>query len=376
MTSSATMDTGSMERHDVIVVGAGQAGLAASHHLARRGIDHAVLDAGARAGDAWRVRWDSLRLFTPAAIDGLPGMPFPAPAVDMPARSQMADYLVAYADRERLPVRFGVRVDGLDRDGNGFVLAAGERRFGGREVVVATGFLSAPRVPPFAGDLDPAVTQLHSRDYRNPASTPGDSVLLVGAGNSGVEIALELARAGRRTMLSGHSTFLPRIAQVGGGRAFFAFARRALTLDSPIGRRMHQRMGDHGTAPVIRVRPADLAHAGVERVGRVESVRDGRPMLAEGRVIDVDTVIWCTGFRPAFEWIHLPVLGPGGLPRHVRGIAVDQPGLSFVGLPFQTSFLSALVGGVDRDADEVVEAIAGRLAGPARPAAAQVAPAA
>ncbi|MHB8960144.1 MAG: flavin-containing monooxygenase [Candidatus Limnocylindrales bacterium] len=357
MTSPAT------ERHDVIVVGAGQAGLATSHHLARKGIEHVVLEAGTRAGDAWRDRWDSLRLFTPAGIDGLPGMPFPHPATGLPTKDQMADYLTEYAEREHTPIEHGVRVHGLDRSAVGLTLAAGTRRFETSEIVVATGFLSAPFVPPFATKLDPAIRQLHSAAYRNPGSTPGASVLVVGGGNSGVEIALELARAGRRVSLAGKSTFLPRAARVGNGRPFFAFARRALTLDTPIGRRMRDRMGGHGSAPVIRVRQSDLDGAGVHRVARVEGARDGRPALADGRTLEVDSVVWCTGFRPAYDWIRLPVLEPGGLPRHERGVVASEPGLSFVGLPFQTGFLSPLVIGVGADAAEVVDGIATRIAG-------------
>ncbi len=358
------MTSGVAERHDVIVVGGGQAGLATSHHLSRRGIEHVVLDAGARVGDVWRDRWDSLRLFTPAGIDGLPGMPFPLPAAGLPTKDQMADYLTDYAGRNRAPIEHGVRVDGLDRsDAGGFTLAAGDRRYEAAEVVVASGFLRAPFVPPVGAGLDAAIRKLHSAEYRNPASVPGTSVLVVGGGNSGVEIALELARAGRRVSLAGTSTFLPRIARVGGGRPFFAFARRVLTLDTPIGRRMRARMGDHGSAPVIRVRQSDLDGAGVTRVARLAGAQDGRPVLADGRSLDVDSVIWCTGFRPAFDWIRLPVLEPGGLPRHERGVVVSEPGLSFVGLPFQTGFVSPLLLGVGADAAEIVDGIAMRLAG-------------
>jgi putative flavoprotein involved in K+ transport len=178
-----------------------------------------------------------------------------------------------------------------------------------------------------------------------------------------VEIALELAGAGRRVSLAGKSTFLPRIARIRDGRPFFAFARRVLTLDTPIGRRMGERMSDHGSAPVIRVRQSDLDGAGVDRVPRVDGVRDGRPVLADGRVLEVDTVLWCTGFRPAFDWMRLPVLAPGGMPRHERGVVASEPGLSFVGLPFQTGFLSPLVGGVGADAAEIVAGIATRMAG-------------
>jgi len=352
-----------VERHDVVVIGGGQAGLAASHHLTRSGIEHVVLDAGARVGDAWRDRWDSLRLFTPARIDGLPGMPFPLPATGLPTKDEMADYLSAYAAHDHAPIEQGVRAESLERSGDRFTIRADDRRFEAIEVVVATGFLSAPYVPSFGAGLDPAIRQVHSAAYRNPGSAPGTSVLVVGGGNSGVEIALELAGAGRRVSLAGTSTFLPRIARFRHGRPFFAFARRVLTLDTPIGRRMGARMSDHGSAPVIRVRQSDLNSAGVGRVPRVAAVQDGLPVLADGQVLEVDSVVWCTGFRPAFDWIHLPVLAPGGLPRHERGVVAGEPGLSFVGLPFQTGFLSPLVGGVGTDAAEIVDGIARRLAG-------------
>jgi putative flavoprotein involved in K+ transport len=358
----AAMDTTlGTERHDVVVIGGGQAGLAASHHLSRRGIEHVVLDAGPAIGDAWRRRWDSLQLFTPAAMDGLPGMPFPADPGALPTRLEMADYLAIYAERDGTPIRLGARVNSLTRTDDGYLVTAGDTRLMSREVIVATGFLATPVRPPFAAELDPSLVQLHSDDYRGPSSIPAGRVLLVGAGNSGAEIALELAGAGRHVVLAGKGTFLPAIARIGGGRLFFGFARRALTLDTPMGRRMRDRMGAHGSAPVIRVRKADLRAAGVERAGRVAGMRDGRPVLDDGRSLEVDAVIWCTGFRPAFDWIQLPVLAPSGLPRHDRGAAMDVPGLSFVGLPFQRSFLSPLVGGVGEDAAVIVDAIAGRL---------------
>ncbi len=216
--------------------------------------------------------------------------------------------------------------------------------------------------PGFATALGPSITQLHSDEYRSPSTLAGARVLLVGAGNSGAEIALELAHAGRHVVLAGKGTFLPAIARIGGPRVFFGFARRALTLDTPLGRRMRDRMGPHGSAPVIRVRASDLLAAGVERVGRVAGVRDGQPVLEDGRQLDVDAVVWCTGFQPAFDWIRLPILDPSGLPRHERGLAVGVPGLSFVGLPFQRSFVSPLVGGVGADAAVIVDAIAERLA--------------
>src|SRR5688572_7753195 len=190
------------ERFEVVVVGGGQAGLAVGYHLARRGLRFVILDANARIGDSWRKRWDSLRLFTPARYDGLPGLPFPAPAHAFPTKDDMADYLESYAARFDLPVRTGVRVDQLARQEDRFILSAGGRRFEADNVVVAMATHQVPWVPPFASALDPGVVQLHSGAYRNPAQLRDGRVLVVGTGNSGAEIALEVA-ARHPTWLSG-----------------------------------------------------------------------------------------------------------------------------------------------------------------------------
>src|SRR5512138_245877 len=192
-----------MERAQVVVVGGGQAGLSVGYHLARQGLRFVILDAGERIGDAWRRRWDSLRLFSPAKFDGLDGMPFPAPPDAFPTKDEMADYLEAYAARFQLPVRTGVRVDGLSRAGDRYVVTAGERRFEADAVVVAMSSYQRGRLPAFAGELDPDIVQLHSQDYRNPSQLRPGGVLLVGAGNSGAEIAVELARAGHPAWVAG-----------------------------------------------------------------------------------------------------------------------------------------------------------------------------
>ena len=197
--------SGTPERIETIVIGGGQSGLAVGYHLARQGRPFVILDANERIGDSWRKRWDSLRVFTPARLDGLPGMPFPAPASSFPTKDEVADYLVAYAARFDLPVRTGVRVDGLSRFGDRFVVTSGDRRFEADNVVVATGAYHNPRVPVFAPELDPAIVQVHSSEYRNPSQLQEGGVLVVGAGNSGAEIALEASR-GHRTWLSGRDT--------------------------------------------------------------------------------------------------------------------------------------------------------------------------
>ena len=185
-------DTNGTGRIHTIVIGGGQAGLSVGYWLTRMGVPFLILDASARIGDTWRGRWDSLRLFTPARFDGLAGMPFPAHPEYFPTKDEMADYLEAYAARFALPVRSGTRVDRVTREGGRFVVRAGATRFEADNVVVAMASYQEPRVPAFAAELDPSIVQLHSADYRNPSQMAEGDVLLVGAGNSGAEIAFEL----------------------------------------------------------------------------------------------------------------------------------------------------------------------------------------
>ena len=355
-------DTHEPERFHVVVIGAGQAGLSVGYHLARRGISFVILEANARVGDTWRKRWDSLRLFTPARFDGLVGMPFSAPPRAFPTKDEMADYLEAYAARFELPVRHGVRVTKVTRQGRGYIVSAGDLRFEAEHVVVAMASYQEPRIPAFADELAPEVVRLHSRDYRRPAQLREGGVLVVGAGNSGAEIALETARAGHPTWLSGPDTgHLPfRIdkaaAQLVLPLLFRVVFHRILTVDTPVGRKVRPRVISRG-APLIRVKPWDLAAAGVQRVPRTTGVRQGRPLLQDNRVLDVANVVWCTGFHPGFSWIDIPVFGQDGEPIHQRGLLPQEPGLSFVGLHFLYAMSSGMIHGVGRDAQRVVDAI-------------------
>jgi putative flavoprotein involved in K+ transport len=358
---------GTPEGVQTIVIGGGQAGLSVGHHLARRGLPFTILDAGERIGDAWRRRWESLRLFTPARYDGLDGMPFPAAADYFPTKDEMADYLETYAAHFRLPVRTGVRVDRLERRGSGYLVTAGDRQLEAEHVVVAMSDYQRRRVPPFAGELDRAIVQLHSSDYRDPAQLRPGGVLLVGAGNSGAEIAREVALAGHPTWLVGRQVGeVPFRPDGFAGRLFltrlvlrFVF-HRLLTVDTPVGRRARSRP-DHGGRPLLRVRSKDLAALGVERGPRVVAVRDGRPLLADGSALDVANVVWCTGFEPAFSWIDLPIFGDDGMPRHERGVVPGEPGLYFVGLHFLYAMSSGMIQGVGRDADRVAGALEARV---------------
>lgn len=349
------------KRIQTIIVGGGQAGLSVGYHLARRGLPFMILDANAHIGDAWRNRWDSLKLFTPARSVGLPGFPFPMRGDLAPTKDQVADYLQAYADRFHLPVRNGIKVDSVTKEGERFFVTAGDLRFESENVVVAMANYQKPRTPAFARDLDPGILQLHAHEYRNPSQLQDGGVLLVGVGNSGAEIGLELART-HRTWLSGkESGHIPfRIDSLMGrfvlSRLVRFIGHHILTLGTPIGRKLRPKMLSHA-APLVRVRPIDLINAGVERVPRVVGVRNGKPLLPDDRILDVKNVIWCTGYDPGFSWIQLPIFGEDGRPVHERGVVTKLPGMYFVGLHFLYSMSSATLIGVGRDANHVVKDI-------------------
>jgi putative flavoprotein involved in K+ transport len=350
------------ETFDTVVIGAGQAGLSAGYHLWQAERSFAILDGGARVGDVWRQRYDSLRLFTPAWAIRLPGWSYPTKAT--PTKDEMADYLEAYAARFALPVRTGVRVDGVRRDGDGFVVTAGERTFRAANVIVASGAHRDRRTPAIAAELDPAIVQLHSTAYRNPSQLQEGGVLVVGAGNSGADIALELA-ATHPTWLSGPIRGdIPFDIDTGfarqvGFRVVRFIGLHVLTIRTPIGRKVMKKSATQGD-PLVRVKPKWLEKAGVRRVGKTVEVRDGLPVVEDGTVLDVANVIWCTGYRHDLSWIDLPIFGEDGKPMHERGVVTAEPGLYFVGLPFQYSFASDVLPGVGRDAEYVVRQLVGR----------------
>jgi putative flavoprotein involved in K+ transport len=356
------------ERVQVVVVGGGQAGLSVGYCLAERGLTFVILDANKRIGDSWRQRWDSLRLFTPAKYDGLIGLPFPANPYSFPTKDEMGDYLESYARHFNLPVRSGVRVNRVWREGTRYVVDTDARRFEADHVVIAMATYQAPRIPEFAGTLDASITQLHSSEYKNPGQLrPGD-VVIVGAGNSGADIATDVARSHRTWLAGRHPGHVPfriesRVARFLLPVIFRVLFHRVLTVATPIGRRARPSIISKG-GPLIRVKPADLRAAGIERTPRVTGVRDGKPLLADGRVLDVANVIWCTGFHPGLSWVDLPtpLYGSDGEPVHERGIVPGEPGFYFVGLHFLYSMSSTMIHGVARDAERIAAAIETRVA--------------
>lgn len=353
-----------LEHRDTVIIGGGQAGLATAYELRARGVDCVALEANSRIGDQWRRRWDSLRLFTPARLDGLPGSTFPAAEMTYPTKDQMADYLEAYAAEHSLPVRTGTRVLAMRRLDDGYAVETSSGSFAARQVVIATGY-DSPRIPDFARQLPSNIRQLHAFDYRNASQLGGD-VLVVGAGTSGVEIAVEAAEAGHRTVLAGRATGeVPGALYAFGGRIFWFYANRVATVQTPVGRKMRPLILHHG-APLIRLKMADARRAGVERRPRVTGIKDGMVAFADSTVASPETVVWCTGFKRDYSWVKFEIAMHDGYPAQTDGVVGGEPGLYFVGLPFQTRLASALIGGVGADAASVAQVVAMRLA--SRPA--------
>jgi putative flavoprotein involved in K+ transport len=347
---------------NTIVIGGGQSGLSVGYHLRKRKLPFVILEANERVGDSWRKRWDSLRLFTPARFNGIEGMNFPASPHYLPTKDEMADFLEDYTKRFELPVRTGVRVERLSRSNGRFLISTGAQDLEADNVVVAMANYQKPHVPAFAKDLDPGIVQLHSSEYFNPSELQEGAVLVVGAGNSGAEISIEVAKT-HETWMSGRDVgYVP--FNIEGFPARFLLLRlvlrflfhRVLTVNTPVGRKARPKILTQG-GPLIRQKPAVIAAAGVKRIPRVVAVRDGKPVTQDQHVLDVQNVIWCTGFHPGFSWIDLPVHGKHE-PLHHRGIVEKEPGLYFVGLHFLYSLSSTMIHGVGRDAEYVANAIA------------------
>lgn len=347
---------------ETLIIGAGQAGLATAYHLTRAGRQVRVVDSQARVGDGWRQQWDTLRLYSPARYDGLPGLRFPASAWSFPGKDDVADYFESYAEHFELPLLLGQRVERLEADGDRYLATLDDRTIGADNVVVATGtFGRTPYVPDFADRLDPLIMQLHSSEYRRPSQLREGPALVVGGSHSGGDIAYELAEH-RPTILCGRDTGQIPVRlgtpmfRVAFPIVVFVFSH-VLTRRTPMGRKEMDEFRFHG-GPALRVKRADLVARGVERVhDRVVGVENGRPLLADGRALDVANVVWCTGFQQAFEWIDLPVFDANGWPEELRGVVDRAPGLFFCGLGFQSAASSMLINGACRDAAYVAKQI-------------------
>lgn len=363
MSTSPLFHRDPLDPLDVVVIGAGQAGLALGHHLARRGSSFAILEAGPEVGHSWRARWDSLRLFSPAQYDSLPGLAFPAPPDTHPGKDDVADYLAAYAAHFALPVMVDTPVLRVHREGDGgFMVTTPKGTLRAAQVVVATGPFQLPRVPEAATRLDAQVTQLHSAEYRNPGQLPaGGHVLVVGAANSGLQIAAELASSRTVTVAVGSQpTELPqRVAR----QDLFFWLSKAGFFTLPAHSRVARRLRSRGDI-VIGTRSSALRRRGIGFRPRLTGLAGRTARFADGSALDVDAVLWATGYRTDYSWLHVPGVVVDGEVRHQRGVT-EVPGLYFIGLPWQTCRGSALLGFVGKDAAELDEVMAARATGTA-----------
>ena len=340
-------------RYDVAVIGAGQAGLAIGHSLTEQEARFLILEAADSVGSAWRHRWDSLVLFTPRRYDALPGLAFPGDPDGYPTRDEVSAYLEQYVEHFGLPVELSTPVRSLSKDADGFVLDANGTQIRADAVVVATGPFHAPVVPAIAGGLAAEVFQTHSAGYRRPADLPEGRVLVVGGGNTGFQIARELAGS-REVHLAIGSQQKPLPQRLLGRDLFWWLTKLGVlskTVDSRIGRRARDR------DVLIGSSPRDAKRHGVVVRSRAVGA-DGRTVrFADGTELVVDAVIWATGSRPDHKWIDLPIDGDDGRLRHRRGVS-DIPGLYFLGLSWQHTRGSALLGFIADDAAFIADQIA------------------
>jgi len=338
-------------RYDVIVIGGGQAGLAMGYQLAQRDVDFLILDAAERSGDSWRKRWDSLTLFTPARYSSLPGMKFPAAPEHMPRKDEVADYLERYARAFMLPVRYRQSVTRLRHisEWRGFTIETKDTQYEADQVVIATGPFQNPVIPSIARQLSHQVVQLHSSEYRSPAQLPEGNVMVVGGGNSGVQIAAELART-RPTWLAVGERLHALPDRLMGRNIFWwleHFGAMRVNVRTTIGRRASRREFLIGKST-----DASAREDGVRLTGRACSAAENVVFTSNGDAIDVAAVIWATGYRSDFSWIDAAVLNSDGRPEHTRGIS-GVNGLYFLGLPWLHTRGSALLGWVGRDAEHL-----------------------
>jgi putative flavoprotein involved in K+ transport len=347
------IEHGSDDRFEVAVVGAGQAGLAMGYFLGKEGRHFTILETADSIGAAWRTRWDSLVLFTPRRYNSLPGLQFPGNPEGYPGRDEVVKYLEEYASTFELPVQLDSPVQTLTRVAGGFLLDLGTRTIEAQQVVVATGPFQTPKVPAFASDLAPDVLQVHSTGYQRPSDVPEGTVVVVGGGNTGFQIAKELSTTHRVHLAVGsRQTPLPQRLL---GRDLFWWLTKTGLIEKTVESRIGRRARDRDT--LIGSSPRGVKGRGVIVQSRVVGASDHALTFADGSQLDVDAVVWATGYRSEYGWIDLPVFDDDGRVVHRRGVT-DSPGLFFLGLTWQHTRGSALIGWVKDDA----EFIAGRIA--------------
>jgi putative flavoprotein involved in K+ transport len=340
------------EQREVVVIGGGQAGLAIGYHLAQQGRRFTILEAASEPAAAWRARWDSLELFTPVRYDSLPGLAFPGEPDGYPGRDDVVAYLTDYARHFELPVEFDSRAQAVRAHEGGFLVELADRTYQADQVVVATGPFQVPFTPPLAADLHGDVVQMHSSSYRSPADLPAGTTLVVGGGNTGFQIAAELARS--RTVhlaIGGRQTPLPQRIL---GRDVFRYLEATGLMSRTVTSRIGRRMRDRDT--LIGSSPRAARKQGIQTRPRATAADGTSVTFADGTDLTVASVVWATGFRLDHSLVDLPVFDGDGRVVHRRGVT-EVPGLYFLGLPWQHTRGSALLGWVKDDARYLAETI-------------------
>jgi putative flavoprotein involved in K+ transport len=342
------------DRREVIIVGGGQAGLAVGYFLAQQGRPFTILDAASTPAAAWRARWDSLRLFTPVRYDSLPGRAFPGDPDAYPGRDDVVAYLIDYARDCDLPVELDSAVTAVRPCDDGYLVELDDRTYEAERVVIATGPFQVPRVPELAERLDPAVVQLHSTEYRRPQDVPAGPVLVVGGGNTGFQIAEELARSHQvHLSIGSRQTPLPQRIL---GRDLFRYLETTGLMGKTTASRIGQRLRDRDTLIGSSPRAARRRH-GIQLCGRTVDASDSDVRFDDGTRLTPGAIIWATGFALDHSIVHVPVFDADADLVHRRGVTTS-PGLYFVGLPWQHTRGSALLGWVKDDAEHVAQHIA------------------
>lgn len=338
---------------DVVVVGGGQAGLAIGYFLAQQGRSFTILEAADAPAAAWRARWDSLRLFTPVRRCSLPGLAFPGEPDSYSGRDDVVAYLSEYVEHFELPMELNSRVLAVRAADGGYSVELDDRTYSADQVVIATGPFQVPRVPPIARPLDPGIIQLHSTAYRRPDQMPVGRVLVVGGGNTGFQIAEELSRTHEvHLSIGSRQTPLPqRIA----GRDLFDFLETLgvmrATVESRLGRRLRYRDTLIGSSPRAARR------RGVRLRGRTVDAQGSEVVFGDGGRLAPAAVIWATGFAVDHSFVQVPVFDDAARLMHHRGVTA-APGLYFLGLTWQHTRGSALLGWVKDDAQFIAHRIA------------------
>ncbi len=341
---------------DTIVIGGGQAGLVTGYYLKKLKVDFVILDAHAITGDSWRRRWDSLRLFTPNWLNSLPGMPFPA-GDEFPSKDAVADYLISYKEAFDLPVQNGCHVIGLNKTTSGYQVTASDGIRFAASVVIATGNYTKPKIPAFAKTLDRSTKQVHSSNYLNSSQLPDGDILVVGAGTSGLQIALDLVQNKRKVYVAGKPPgHIPDLIFKYFAKQFVWFATNILNTSTPIGRKAGKAFKSGQAAPLINITLHDVIDAGATHLPRIVETNEGWPVSADGRQLKVANIIWATGFTPDYSWVKINgCFDDNGYPLTTRGISNNCEGMYFIGSAFQYGLTSAWLGGVARDADFICQ---------------------